>query len=111
MVDGTHIAFTQLQIRGLTLCNLDDLVCEALPLPISDATQGAWTLGAGAVWYLDTSATPFTLARYDVGAKRVTMRTPSRPMAFGRTIAVAPDGASALLAREAPTLIDLMIAR
>ena len=110
-LDATHVAFTQPQIRGLTLCGLDDLGCEALPLPIAESTAGAWTLGAGAVWYLDNSASPATLARYDLGERRVTLRTLSRPMAFGRTIAVSPDGAHVLLAREAPTLIDLMIAR
>ena len=110
-VDATHIAFTQPQIRGLTLCTLADLACEALPLPISDSTYGAWTLGGGGVWYLDNSSTPPTLARYDLAERRVTLRTPFRPMAFGRSIAVSPDGREVLVAREAPTLIDLMVAR
>lgn len=111
MVDGTRIAFAQPQIRGLTSCNLADLACEALPLPISESTMGAWTLGAGSVWFLDTSAMPATLARYDLAAGRVTLRSASSPMAYGRTIAVSPDGGKVLLARQAPTLIDLMIAR
>lgn len=110
-VDATHIAFTQPQIRGLTLCTLADLACEALPLPISDSTYGAWTLGGGGVWYLDNSSTPPTLARYDLAERRVTLRTPFAPMAFGRSIAVSPDGREVLVAREAPTLIDLMVAR
>jgi Tol biopolymer transport system component/DNA-binding winged helix-turn-helix (wHTH) protein len=110
-VDATHIAFTQPQIRGLTLCTLADLACEALPLPISDSTYGAWTLGGGGVWYLDNSSTPPTLARYDLAERRVTLRASFPPMAFGRSIAVSPDGREVLVAREAPTLIDLMVAR
>ncbi len=110
-VDATHIAFTQPQIRGLTLCTLADLACEALPLPISDSTYGAWTLGGGGVWYLDNSSAPPTLARYDLAERRVTLRARFPPMAFGRSIAVSPDGREVLVAREAPTLIDLMVAR
>ncbi len=111
MLDATHIAFTQPQIRGLTLCTLEDMACDSLALPINESTQGAWTLGAGAVWYLDQSATPPTLARYDYATKSVTLRTPLAPMAFGRTIAVSPTGGDVLLVRAAPTLIDLMIVR
>jgi hypothetical protein len=32
-------------------------------------------------------------------------------MAFGRSLAVSPDGSEVLVARGAPTLIDLMVAR
>ncbi|MEO8847655.1 MAG: hypothetical protein ABI440_03345, partial [Casimicrobiaceae bacterium] len=111
MLDATHIAFTQPQIRGLTLCDLATVGCESLPLPISGSTAGAWTLGEGSVWYLDQSTNPPTLARYDDAAKAVTLRSPAAPMAFGRTLAVAPGAAKLLLARAAPTQIDLMLVR
>ena len=52
-----------------------------------------------------------SLARYDLGERRVSWRSPYYPIPFGRTLAVAPDGAKLLLAREAPTLIDLMSVR
>ncbi len=111
MIDATHIAISQPQVRGLTLCGLSDFECEALPLPISDSTVGAWALGAGGVYYLDASTDPMSLARYDLAERRVSWRSPYYPIAFGRTLGVAPDGAKVLLAREAPTLIDLMIVR
>ena len=111
MIDATHIAISQPQVRGLTLCGLADLECEVLPVPISDSTMGAWTLGAGGVYYLDISTEPASLARYDLAERRVSWRAPYDPIPFGRTLAVAPDGAKLLLAREAPTLIDLMIVR
>lgn len=110
-IDATNLAFTQPQIRGLTLCALPALTCEALPLPIGDEAFGAWTLGAGGIWFLDQSTDPPTLARYDIAGRRISLRAPFPPMAFGRSLAVSPDGGEVLVARGAPTLIDLMIAR
>jgi Tol biopolymer transport system component/DNA-binding winged helix-turn-helix (wHTH) protein len=110
MIDAMHVAISQPQVRGLTLCTLAGFECEALPLPISDSTVGAWAIGAGGIYYLDV-AEPMSLARYDLGERRVSWRSPYYPIPFGRTLAVAPDGAKLLLAREAPTLIDLMIVR
>ena len=110
-IDATHLAFTQPQIRGLTLCALPALTCEALPLPIGDEAFGAWALGAGGIWFLDQSTDPPTLARYDIAGRRISLRAPFPPMAFGRSLAVAPDGGEVLVARGAPTLIDLMVAR
>jgi hypothetical protein len=110
-IDATHLAFTQPQIRGLTLCSLPALACEALPLPIGDEAFGAWTLGAGGIWFLDQSTDPPTLARYDIAERRISLRAPFAPMAFGRSLAVSPDGREVLVARGAPTQIDLMIAR
>jgi len=110
-IDATHLAFTQPQIRGLTLCALPALTCEALPLPIGDEAFGAWTLGAGGIWFLDQSTEPPTLARYDIAGRRISLRAPFPPMAFGRSLAVSPDGSEVLVARGAPTLIDLMVAR
>jgi DNA-binding winged helix-turn-helix (wHTH) protein/Tol biopolymer transport system component len=111
MVDGAHIAFTQPQIRGLTLCTLPDLACEALPLPLDDATAGAWVLRGNEVWYRDAASEPAALVRYDLATRRETLRAPFAPMAYGRALAAAPDGREVLVMRGVPPQIDLMIAR
>ncbi len=109
-VAGGRIAFTQPQLPGLTLCEWATLKCEPLPLPIDETNRFDWTLTADAVWYRTPSA-PSELVRFDLARRAATWRSSFAPTALGLSIAVAPDHRSVLVAREAPTAIDLMLAR
>jgi hypothetical protein len=108
-VHGNRIAFAQPELDGLTLCDLATMQCGPLPLPIDASNRFDWLLTGDAVWYLG-GARPGALIRYDLAARREIWRSPFAPTALGLSIAVAPDGKSVLVAREAPTMIDLLLA-
>ncbi len=108
-VQGNRIAFAQPDLAGLTLCDLATLQCGPLPLPIDESNRFDWLLTHDAVWYRG-GARPGALIRYDLAARRETWRSAFAPTALGLSIAVTPDGRAVLVAREAPTTIDLLLA-
>jgi DNA-binding winged helix-turn-helix (wHTH) protein len=108
-VQGNRIAFAQPELAGLTLCDLATLQCGPLPLPIDESNRFDWLLTQDAVWYRG-GARPGALVRYDLAARRETWRSAFAPTALGLSIAVPPDGRAVLVAREAPTTIDLLLA-
>jgi hypothetical protein len=108
-VQGNRIAYAQPELAGLTLCDLGTLQCGPLPIPIVEANRFDWLLTGDAVWYR-AGTRPGALVRYDLAARRETWRSAFAPTALGLSIAVSPDGKSVLVAREAPTTIDLLLA-
>jgi hypothetical protein len=108
-VQGNRIAFAQPDLAGLTLCDLATLQCGPLPLSIDESNRFDWLLTNDAVWYRG-GARPGALIRYDLAARRETWRSAFAPTALGLSIAVTPDGRAVLVAREAPTTIDLLLA-
>lgn len=108
-VQGNRIAFAQPELGGLTLCDLATMRCGPLPLPIDESNRFDWLLTGDAVWYRG-GARPGALIRYDLAMRRETWRSAFAPTALGLSIAVTPDGRSVLVAREAPTAIDLLLA-
>ncbi len=109
-VAGGRIAFTQPELAGLTLCDAQARACETLPLPIDERNRFDWLLTSDAVWYA-AQGEPRTLVRYDLARREIVARHPFAPTALGLSFAVAPDGRSVLVAREAPVAIDLLLAR
>ncbi len=108
-VQGNRIAFAQPELRGLTLCDLASLQCGPLPIAIDEGNRFDWLLTGDAVWYR-AGTRPDALIRHDLAARRETWRSAFAPTALGLSIAVAPDGRTVLVAREAPLVIDLLLA-
>ncbi len=106
-IAGNALVFTQPQLSGATRCRLDTLQCEPVAIGLDDSNRFDWALGGDAIWYL--SRGDGKLVRHDL-ASHAERRFAYAPTAVGTNIAVSPDGKLLLLAREAPPLIDLMIA-
>jgi len=107
-VAGGRVALLQPALDGVTLCELATLKCEPLALPIGEANRFDWLLTADAVYY--RPANSGELVRFDLERRAVSWSRAFGPTAVGTSIAAAPDGASLLVAREAPLAIDLMLA-
>lgn len=107
-VAGGRIALLQPALEGLTLCELATTRCEQVALPIGDANRFDWQLARDAIWY--RTAGTRDLVRFDLGQRNITFTSAHGPTAAGTSIAVAPDGRRAIVAREAPLAIDLMLA-
>lgn len=107
-VAGGRIAMLQPALDGLTLCELATLKCEPLALPIGDASRFDWLLTRDAVYYRPAGSSE--LVRFDLARRGVSWSRDFGPTATGLAIASAPDGASLIVAREAPLAIDLMLA-
>lgn len=106
-IAGNALVFTQPQLSGATRCRLDTLQCEPIDIGLDDSNRFDWALSGDAIWYL--SRGDGKLVRHDL-ASHAERRFAYAPTAVGTNIAVSPDGKLLLLAREAPPLIDLMIA-
>lgn len=104
---GDTLVYTQPQLPGATRCRLASLQCTALAIALNDDNRFDWGLTQDAVWFL--SQDDGMLVRYDL-ANLTEKRFAYAPTAVGTNIAVSPDDRQLLLAREAPPLIDLMIA-
>ena len=105
VVNGSRLAYSQPQLRGLTICTLPALDCTRVEVPIGDANRFEWTLSANAVWY----AQGRELVRHDLASGRETRRALEGTAPIG-TISVAGDERSALVAREDRAEVDLMLA-
>jgi len=105
VVSGARLAYSQPQLRGLTLCTLPALDCRRMDVPIGDANRFQWTLSDRALWYADGNA----LVRVDLVNGRQTRRTLEGPAPIG-TMAIAADERSVLLSREDRAEVDLMLA-
>lgn len=106
-VAGNTLVYTQPQLPGATRCRLDTLQCEPVAIGLDDGNRFDWALSGDAIWYL--SRDDGHLVRHEL-ASHAERRFAYAPTAVGTNIAVSPDGKLLLLAREAPPLIDLMIA-
>ena len=106
-----RLVFTQPQLTGLTSCHLDGSACEQLDFPVSDANRYHWH--AGGRWPVPEGRQRAAgeLARYDLAKRRVDWRMSFPPTTAGSALAVDPAGRTLLVAREAPTLVDLMLLR
>ncbi len=105
------LVYTQPQLTGATRCELDTLKCSPLKVDIDDSNRFDWTLGKGVLWYVSraTQRKP-QMIRLDLatGEQKTFDYGPS---AAGTNIAASPDGKWLLVSREAPVVIDLMIAK
>ncbi len=104
---GDRLVYTQPQLPGATQCRLASLQCTALAIALNDDNRFDWSLTHDAVWFL--SRDDGALVRHNL-ANLTEKRFAYAPTAVGTNIAVSPDGRQLLLSREAPPLIDLMIA-
>lgn len=105
------LVFTQPQLTGATRCALDTFKCSPLKVPLDDGSRFDWALGKGALWYASRNAAGMAeLVRFELDtAKQTTIST--APTAVGTNIAVSRDGKTVIVAREAPAVLDLMIAK
>jgi len=110
-VVDNDLVYTQPQLTGATRCQLDTLACVPLDVPLDDSNRFDWTLTKGALWYVGQDA-----ARKRA-LVRVDLKTGERasfdyvPSAAGTNIAVSRDGKRLIVSREAPAVVDLMIAK
>jgi DNA-binding winged helix-turn-helix (wHTH) protein/Tol biopolymer transport system component len=107
---GTHLVYAIRPEDGLVACTLPALTCAPLHGAGSLSSVDDFALSDDAVWFGNRQG-KFMLRRYDFAAGRVTAEFALAPTAIGRTIAVAPDGKHAVVARQDPPAIDLMLAR
>ncbi len=110
-IHSGRVAFAQPQIPKLTACRLDTLACEPIDLELAEAELYHWTLAARSIYLRQRDKGEARLARYDFAARRVDQSWPFAPTGAGTSIAVSPDEALLLVAREEPPAIDLMLAR
>ncbi len=68
-----------------------------------------WTLADDALW-IGLYGTPGELVRFDLAQHRVTARIAPGPLAIGGNLAISPDQRLAIIARQEPPAIDLMLA-
>jgi DNA-binding winged helix-turn-helix (wHTH) protein/Tol biopolymer transport system component len=105
------LVYTQPQLQGATRCKLDTMVCTPINIELDDNTRFDWALGYNVIWHLGLNdERKAALVRVDLatGTRRTFDFAPS---AAGTNIAVSRDGKSLLVAREAPPVVDLMIAK
>lgn len=105
------LVYTQPQLAGATRCELDTLKCSPLKVDIDDSNRFDWTLGKGVLWYVSraTQRKPQMIRLNLATGEQKTFDY--GPSAAGTNIAVSPDGKWLLVSREAPVVIDLMIAK
>ena len=105
------LVYTQPQLSGATYCALDTLKCTPLKVPLDDSTRFDWTLGKGVLWYAgrNSSGKP-QLVRLDLnsGEQKAFDYAPS---ATGTNVAASRDGQALIVVREAPAVVDLMMAK
>ena len=107
---GNDLVFTQPQLTGATRCKLDTMACTPVKVELDDSLRFDWTLSPGALWFAGRDGNKRVLVRLDLdsGQRRSIDLAPS---AAGTNIAISRDGQSIIVAREAPAVVDLMIAK
>lgn len=105
------LVYTQPQLTGATRCKLDTMNCTPSKVELDDSTRFDWALGKNVLWFLGRNeARKLALIRLDLETGR-RQAFDFAPSAAGTNIAVSRDGKSLLVAREAPPVVDLMIAK
>jgi len=107
---GNDLVFTQPQLTGATRCKLDTMACTPVKVELDDSLRFDWTLSPSAIWFAGRDGNNRVLVRLDLdsGQRRNIDLAPS---AAGTNIAISRDGQSIIVAREAPAVVDLMIAK
>ena len=107
---GNDLVFTQPQLTGATRCKLDTMACTPVKVELDDSLRFDWTLSPSALWLAGRDGNKRALVRLDLdsGQRRSIDLAPS---AAGTNIAISRDGQSIIVAREAPAVVDLMIAK
>ena len=107
---GNDLVFTQPQLTGATRCKLDTMACTPVKVELDDSLRFDWTLSPGALWFAGRDGNKRVLVRLDLdGGQRRNIDL--APSAAGTNIAISRDGQSIIVAREAPAVVDLMIAK
>ena len=103
-----RLVYAQPQQSDLTVCELPELRCAAAGLPEHEGRTG-FALGRDALW-VGYYGEPGELVRFDLASRTVTQRFAHGPSAVGINLAISPDERHALIARQEPPAIDLMLA-
>ncbi|MEO8133564.1 MAG: LpqB family beta-propeller domain-containing protein [Betaproteobacteria bacterium] len=107
---GDDLVYLQPDLPVLTRCRLSTMRCEPLPVSIADADRFHWQLGKNVLWYRARSdAGALQLMKLDlVGGVTAAFDFP--PTGSGASLASSADGTQLIVTREAPTIVDLMLA-
>ena len=107
---ATTSVFTQPQLTGATAANWMRWRARRSKVELDDSLRFDWTLSPGALWFAGRDGNKRVLVRLDLdsGQRRSIDLAPS---AAGTNIAISRDGQSIIVAREAPAVVDLMIAK
>ncbi|MEP7156462.1 MAG: winged helix-turn-helix domain-containing protein [Betaproteobacteria bacterium] len=109
-VNGNTLVYTLPQLTGATRCELDTLRCTPLKIDLDDNNRFDWTLARDAIWYLGrTEQGQRALMRFDLSTGQ-TASHGFAPSGAGTSLATGPDGTQLIVVREAPPVIDLMLA-
>jgi hypothetical protein len=109
-VDGDDLVYLQPDLAIVTRCKLSSLKCEPLPVKIADGDRYHWHLGRGVLWHRATDANGSQLLRLHL-ATGETRSFDFAPTGTGTSLATSPDGRKLIVTREAPAVVDLMLAR
>jgi hypothetical protein len=108
-VRGGLLAYAEPHQSDLVVCTLPQLRCAPAGLPQRDGRTG-WALSDDALW-LGFYGEPGELVRFDLARRAITTRVPHGPWSIGPNLTIAPDQRLAIVARQEPPAIDLMLAR
>jgi len=105
---GDRLVYAEPQRPDLTVCELPEVRCTSAGLPPREGRSG-FALAGDAVWvgYYDE---PGEVVRFDLARRIVTQRVPHGPTAIGLNMAVSPDERRAVISRQEPPAIDLVLA-
>jgi DNA-binding winged helix-turn-helix (wHTH) protein/Tol biopolymer transport system component len=107
----SDLVYTQPQLMGATHCELGTLKCSPVKADIGDINRFDWTMSKGVLWYVSRSPQRKPqLTRLDLATGEQKFFEYG-PNASGPNIAASVDGRWLLVAREAPVVVDLMIAK
>lgn len=108
---GDELVFLQPGLSGLTRCQLSTQQCAPLDVAIAERDLYHWHLGNQALWYRASTAKNLPqLNKIDLISGK-TQHFSFVPNGQGSSIAASPDGKTLVVSREAPVVIDLMLAR
>jgi len=105
---GERLVYAEPRRSDLTVCELPDLRCTSLGLPEQSGRTG-FALAGDAVW-VGYYGDPGELVRFDLASRAITRRIAHGPSAIGTNLAVSPDERRAIIARQEPPAIDLVLA-
>ena len=105
------LVFAQPQLARLTACRLDSLACAPLPVELEADALYHWALGPRSLYVRKREGGNFVVAVHDIATGELRARLALAPSGAGTSIAIAPDEAALLIAREEGPTVDLMLAR
>ena len=107
-VRGERLAYSEPRARDIVVCTIPQLRCAPAGLREDERRMG-WALGDDALWF-GLYGEPGELVRFDLASRRYDARLPLSPSAVGPNLAIAPGERVAIVARQEPPAIDLMLA-